>query len=107
MNSPGHKANILAQNFLFIGIGSVKGNKQKSWAQMFSSGAYITSAVTNTGSNHFKNLYEMEQAYIICTTNGDATGYIPLDADYMVKNGNNYTIYFYGNKSVTVTVGDK
>jgi hypothetical protein len=49
----------------------------------------------------------MERAYIICTTNGDATGYIPLDDDYMVKNGNNYTIHLYDNCSLTVTVGDK
>ena len=107
MNSKGHRANILSPNYLFIGIGTLKGNEKKSWMQMFSSGAYITSAVTSTGSNHFKNLYEMERAYIICTTNGDATGYIPLDDDYMVKNGNNYTIHLYDNYSLTVTVGDK
>ena len=48
----------------------------------------------------------MEQAYLICTTNGDATGYIPLDAEYMVKDGNSYTINFNGI-SFTVTVGDR
>ena len=31
--------------------------------------------------------------------------YVPLDADYMVKNANSYTMHLMG-KSVTVTVGD-
>ena len=106
MNSTGHRGNILSPKYHFIGIGTIKKKGRKSWMQMFSSGAYITQVVTNTGSNHFKSLYEMEQAYLICTTNGDATGYIPLDAEYMVKDGNSYTIKFNGI-SFTVTVGDR
>lgn len=106
MNSSGHRANILSPKYHFIGIGTMKCNDRKSWMQMFSSGGYITQVATNTGSNHFKSLYEMEQAYLICTTNGDATGYIPLDAEYMVKDGNSYTINFNG-RSFTVTVGDR
>ncbi len=106
MNSSGHRANILSRRYHFIGIGTIKMKGEKSWMQLFSSGDYITQAVTNTGSNHFKSLYEMEQAYLICTTNGDVTGYIPLDAEYMVKDGNSYTINFNG-RSFTMTVGDR
>jgi hypothetical protein len=106
MNSSGHRENILSQNYHFIGIGTKKSSNPRSWMQVFSSGGSVSSAVTNTGSTHFDTLHEMEQAYLICTTrDNNTTGYIPLDADYMVKDGNRYTIQL-NNISVTVTVGE-
>ena len=47
----------------------------------------------------------MEEAYLICTTGEGLKAYVPLDADYMVKNGNQYKIHL-GNISVTLYVGD-
>ena len=71
---------------------------------MFSDGSGVIDAETNTGSLKFDTLTELEMAYLICTTGEGLKAYIPLDADYMVKNGNQYTIHLRG-KSVTVTVG--
>ena len=72
---------------------------------MFAIGKGVICAKPSTGSYHFKTVTDMEKAYLICDTADGITGYIPLDADYMVKNGNKYTIYIKGI-SVTVTVGD-
>ena len=46
---------------------------------------------------------EMEKAHLICHTGEGFKSYIPLEADYMVRNGNQYTLHLKG-KSVTVTV---
>lgn len=105
MNSPGHKANILTHHYSYFGIGVTGKYDYKYWVQMFSSGSSVINAVTNTGSTHFETLYDMEEAYLICNTGEGLKAYVPLDADYMTKNGNQYTIHF-GGTSVTVTVGD-
>lgn len=105
MNSDGHKANILNSQWCFIGCG-VSGSKDKKyWVQLFSTGGGVLDVETSTGSNHFATLADMEQAYLICYIAGGMKAYVPLDADYMVKNANSYTMHLMG-KSVTVTVGD-
>ena len=103
MKSPGHKANILMKQYNYIGCGVTGKSNYKYWIQMFAIGRGIINARTSTGSNHFKSVVDMERAYLICDTVEGIVGYIPLEADYMVKNGNQYTIYIRG-VSVTVTV---
>ena len=105
MKSPGHRANILTPDFCYFGIGVSGSSEYKYWVQMFSDGSGIVQVETSTGTYHFNTIADMEEAYLICTTGEGFKGYVPLDADYMVRNGNQYTIHFKG-KSVTVTVGD-
>ena len=47
----------------------------------------------------------MGNAYVICDTGDGIKAYIPFDADYMIQNGNQYTLRLMG-KTVTVTVGN-
>jgi hypothetical protein len=76
----------------------------KNWVQMFSTGNGVIDAETNTGSYHFDTVADMEEAHLICYLGEGIKAYVPLDEDYMVKNGNQYTIHLMG-KSVTITVG--
>ena len=55
-------------------------------------------------NKRFDTVAEMEEAYLICYLGEGIKAYVPLDEDYMVKNGNQYTIHLRG-KSVTITVG--
>lgn len=104
MNSSGHKANMLNQEFCYFGAGVGGSKEYKYWVQMFSDGSGFTQIETSTGTDHFNTVADMEEAYLICTTGEGFKGYVPLDTDYMVKNGNRYTIHLNG-VSVTVTVG--
>jgi hypothetical protein len=105
LNSDGHKANMLNSQWCYFGCGMTEAEGMKHWVQMFTTGNGVQSAETNTGSYHFNTLTDMEEAYLICTTGEGLKAYVPLDADYMFKNGNQYTIHLMG-KSVSVTVGD-
>ena len=105
MDSDGHKANMLNSQWSYIGCGMTEAKGMKHWVQMFSTGNGVLGAETNTGSNHFETLADMEEAYLICDVGEGLKAYVPLDADYMVKNGNKYTIIL-GVKPITVTVGD-
>ena len=96
---------MLSRQWCYIGCGMTGTKDAKHWVQLFSTGSGVSEAQTNTGSTHFATLADMEEAYLICTTGEGLKAYVPLDADYMVKNGNQYTIHFM-SKSVTVTVGD-
>lgn len=104
MHSPGHRANILNPHFCFFGTGASGKYNDRYWIQMFSDGGGVIDAVTNTGTYHFDTLVDMEEAYLICNTSEGFKAYVPLDADYMVKDGNRYTIHLKG-VSVVVTVG--
>lgn len=103
MKSPGHRTNILMKQYSYIGCGVTGRSSQKCWIQIFAIGGGVTNVQSSTGSYHFKTVAEMEKAYLICDINEGVNGYVPLDADYMVKKGNMYTIHLKG-KSVTVTV---
>jgi uncharacterized protein YkwD len=106
MNSDGHRANMLSSKWCYFGCGmSEGGSAPNNWVQLFSTGGGVMDAITNTGSFHFDTIADMEKAYLICDVGEGFKAYVPLDADYMVKNGNKYTIHLKG-KSVTVTVGD-
>ena len=105
MNSPGHRANILTREFVLFGCGVTTSNGIKHWIQMFAAGGGIRDVQSSTGSFHFDSVVDMEDAYLICDINESYKAYVPLEAEYMVQNGNQYTIHLAG-KSVTVTVGN-
>ena len=105
MDSDGHKENMLNNQWCYFGCGMTEAKGMKHWVQMFSTGNGVLGAETNTGSNHFETLADMEEAYLICDVGEGSKAYVPLDADYMVKNGNQYTSIL-GVKPITVTVGD-
>lgn len=106
MNSDGHRANMLSSKWCYFGCGmSEGGSAPNNWVQLFSTGGGVMDAITNTGSFHFDTIADMEKAYLICDVGEGIKAYVPLDQDYMVKNGNQYTIHLMG-KSVTVTVAN-
>lgn len=103
MKSPGHRANILSAAYSYFGAGVHYVSGYKYLIQLFAAGGGIQQIESSTGSYTFKSVTEMEKAYLICQTGDGIKSYIPLEADYMVKNANQYTIHLKG-KSVTVTV---
>lgn len=103
MNSDGHRKNMLNTQWCYFGCGMTEEGGTKNWVQMFSTGNGVIDAETNTGSYHFDTVADMEEAHLICYLGEGIKAYVPLDQDYMVKNGNQYTIHLMG-KSVTVTV---
>ena len=104
MNSDGHRKNMLDTQWCYFGCGMTEEGGNKNWVQMFSTGNGVMDAKTNTGSYHFDTVADMEEAHLICYLGEGIKAYVPLDEDYMVKNGNQYTIHLMG-KSVTITVG--
>ena len=103
MNSPGHRANILSGSYTYIGVGMFKNTEYKHWIQMFSSGGHVASYESSTGSYTFKSVEELESAYLICYTNEGIKAYIPFETEYMVQNGNDYTMNLH-NHYITVTI---
>ena len=106
MKSPGHRANILKADYCYFGSGVHFVSGYKYLIQLFATGSGIHQVESSTGSFEFKTVTEMEKAHLICHTGEGFKSYIPLEADYMVRNGNQYTLHLKG-KSVTVTVTGK
>lgn len=105
MNSPGHRANMLKGAFTYFGCGVAVNRDVKHWVQLFATGGGMVTAKTSNGVYHFETIEQMEQAIVICTTNEGYTGYIPLEADCMIRNGNSFTYKLEGT-SITVTVAN-
>ena len=106
MNSPGHRANMLKGAYTYFGCGvATDKNNNKHWVQLFASGGGMVTAKTSDGVYHFETIEDMEKAIVICTTNEEYTGYIPLEADCMIRNGNSFTYKLEGT-SITVTVAN-
>lgn len=105
MNSPGHRANMLKGAFTYFGCGVAVHRDVKHWVQLFATGGGMVTAKTSNGVYHFDTIEQMEQAIVICTTNEGYTGYIPLEADCMIRNGNSFTYKLEGT-SITVTVAN-
>lgn len=103
MKSPGHRANILKADYCYFGSGVHYVSGHKYLIQLFATGSGIHQVESSTGSFEFESVTEMEKAHLICHTGEGFKSYIPLEADYMVRNGNQYTLHLKG-KSVTVTV---
>jgi hypothetical protein len=104
MGSKGHKANILG-NYCYIGVGRRANVAETSWVQLFVGNCEIKGVASSTGTFFFNTIEDMENAYVICDTGDGIKAYIPFDADYMIQNGNQYTLRLMG-KTVTVTVGN-
>jgi hypothetical protein len=104
MGSKGHKANILG-NYCYIGVGRRANVAETSWVQLFVGNCEIKGVTSSTGTFFFNTIEDMENAYVICDTGDGIKAYIPFDADYMIQNGNQYTLRLMG-KTVTVTVGN-
>ena len=104
MKSPAHRANILKDNYCYIGVGEF-GTVHKVWVQLFVGDCGVIKVESSTGSLVFDSVEEMENAYLICDMAYTTKAYIPLDVDYMTKEGNKYTLCLRG-KTVTVTVRD-
>ena len=105
MKSPGHRANILKADYCYFGSGVHFVSGYKYLIQLFATGSGIHQVESSTGSFEFESVTEMEKAHLICHTGEGFKSYIPLEVDYMVRNGNKYTLHLKG-KSVTVTVGE-
>ena len=103
MKSSGHKANMLTPDYGYLGTGMHRDCSMKYYIQIFGSGGGVSSAESNTGSLVFNTIADMEEAYLICYIGEGIRGYVPLDTDYMMKDGNRYTIHLK-YKSITVTV---
>ena len=103
MNSKGHRDNILYKDYCYFGAGVYPRGTEKYWVQLFAVGDRIISAETSTGSNHFETVAHMEEAYLICRGGSGIVSYVPLEDDYMVKNGNQYTMHLLG-LSITIIV---
>ena len=104
MGSKGHKANILG-NYCYIGVGRRANVAETSWVQLFVGNCEIKGVASSTGTFFFNTIEDMENAYVICDTGDGIKAYISFDADYMIQNGNQYTLRLMG-KTVTVTVGN-
>lgn len=78
---------------------------ETSWVQLFVGNCEIKGVASSTGTFFFNTIEDMENAYVICDTGDGIKAYISLDADYMIQNGNQYTLRLMG-KTVTVTVGN-
>jgi hypothetical protein len=105
MKSPSHRANILKDDYCYIGVGMHSTATTKTWVQIFVGSCTVIDAESSTGEFFFYTIEEMENAYLICDMGYWTKAYIPFDTDYMIKEGNKYTLRLKG-KSVTVTVRD-
>ena len=103
MRSSGHRANILSPKYSYFGSGVYDKCGMYYYIQLFAIGSGIIYAEPNTGSLTFNTVADMEEAYLICNIGEGIKGYVPLDTDYMTKNGNQYTIHL-ARYSLTFTV---
>ena len=108
MNSPQHRVNILTPDHCYFGAGVYHtGGDSKYWVQWFVRGNDIKSIETSTGSDVFKTIYDMEEEYLVCYTKRGIKAYVPLDANCMTKDGNQYTIQLQGISYTVTVLNDK
>ena len=105
MKSPSHRANILKDDYCYIGVGMHSTATTKTWVQIFVGSCTVIDAESSTGEFFFYTIEEMENAYLICDMGYWTKAYIPFDTDYMTQDGNKFTLRLKG-KTVTVTVRD-
>ena len=105
MKSPSHRANILKDDYCYIGVGTHSTGTTKTWVQIFVGSCTVIDAESSTGEFFFYTIEEMENAYLICDMGYWTKAYIPFDTDYMTQDGNKFTLRLKG-KTVTVTVRD-
>nr|MBQ8253670.1 fibronectin type III domain-containing protein [Lachnospiraceae bacterium] len=107
MNSPGHRANILTDDFSHIGIGYCTGGAYgTNWSQLFVGGCTLKSiAVNDVGTKSYAkgtSINDMGR-YLIVKCNNHGTGYVPVIKE-MCKG---YSASETGTQTVTVTYRNK
>ena len=103
MGSAPHKAAILDENNCYVGVGAAGSVVDKLWALLLVGECTVIDVASSTGSFYFYTVEDMENAYLICDMGYYTKAYIPLDVNYMTKEGNQYTLRLKG-KTVTLTV---
>lgn len=107
MNSDGHRENLLAGKYNYIGTGTYDADKSGSALQLFAGlNESISTSETSAGTTHFADVDALETEYLICTSATGLVSYVPLDIDYMTKTDDGYRLDLYGN-SVSFTLDDK
>ena len=107
MNSDGHRENLLAGKYNYIGTGTYDADKSGSALQLFAGlNESISTSETSAGTTHFADVDALETEYLICTSTTGLVSYVPLDIDYMTKTDDGYRLDLYGN-SVSFTLDDK
>ncbi len=103
MDSPGHRANILNQNYTYMGVG-----EDGTYAiQIFAIGKNpIVSFTTSAGTTHFADKYEMMKEYAICKTADGTESYLPLNVKYMTEVDGGYQMKLNSSVPVIFTIGD-
>ena len=107
MNSDGHRAAILNENYDYIGTGTYDNKTLGTAVQLFAGvGDLISSISTSSGKTHYIDEDEMQKDYLICTA-GDMISCVPLDLEYMTKTDRGYTLKLRAENPVYLTVGDE
>ena len=101
MNSASHKANILRENYQYLGVGTYKTEAVQIFA---SSSKKIKSYTTSTGKTIFADEEAMAGEYLICTDQAGVKSYLPLDTNYMKKVKGGYTINLNATKTVKIKI---
>lgn len=101
MNSASHKANILRENYQYLGVGTYKTEAVQIFA---SSSKKIKSYTTSTGKTTFADEEAMVGEYLICTDQAGVKSYLPLDTTYMKKVKGGYTINLNATKTVKIKI---
>lgn len=101
MNSASHKANILRENYQYLGVGTYKTEAVQIFA---SSSKKIKSYTTSTGKTTFADEEAMAGEYLICTDQAGVKSYLPLDTNYMKKVKGGYTINLNATKTVKIKI---
>lgn len=82
MNSAGHRANMLKDNYQYMGTGVY----QMSALQMFANqGDSIAEVTSSSGSFVFSDEDEMQKEYIICKSSNGVLSYVPIDLEYLER----------------------
>lgn len=103
MNSPGHKANILRDNYDYIGVGMDGTHAVQIFAIWNSP---IVSFETSAGTFNFADEESLMKEYLICRTADGLETYMPLDIESMTKTDSGYTVKMNSTVPIEFTVGD-
>ena len=88
MNSPGHRANILNPEHIYMGVGfNSKGNY---WVQLFSSSKKISKVTTNADTTELTE-DEITNYYLELVAANNYVSYMPADFASMKKIGDTYS----------------
>ena len=108
MNSPGHRANILTEDFDYMGVGAYEDKSAGTALQLFAGVSYpITSVVTASGKTDYIDMDALQKDYLICSTSDGRMSYMPLDDDYLIEQDGAYTVNIRSTQPIMLTIGGK